>query len=107
MDKVWPTEVFAVGTILFLTACSGDDNFQGGLVMNVHWIHYADASGPCHHVEADSTGKDSASFASKPAHACFWHKDRDCYVYTDESAKYEIFGKLAQLCFEEREDERD
>jgi hypothetical protein len=93
MDKARAmfVEGCAMWAILCVVGCSGADNFQGGLVMKVHSIHYKDASVSCHDLEAKSVGKDPATFKSEPTHACREVKGPDCYVYTDESAKHDAF----------------
>jgi hypothetical protein len=69
--------------------------------MTVHWHHYKDASGPCNRL----MGKDPSPTDSEPTHACREQKGSDCNVYTDEAARYNSFGKLVQVCFEQRADE--
>ncbi len=91
--------------IALVAGCSGkdDDNWRGGLVMQVHWNHYSDASGPCHRLLAKAADKGPDSFTSKPAHACREIKGTDCYVYSDESAKATDFGELVRDCFDTRD----
>jgi hypothetical protein len=92
---------FAMGVMLFAGGCSGDDNWRGGLRMTVNWTHYKDASDLCNRINAI----DENHPRSEPTHACFERKGSDCDVITDESARYDMFGKLVQICFEARQDE--
>jgi hypothetical protein len=99
MDKACSvfSKGFAIAAILCVGGCSGDDNFQGSSVMEVHFIHYKDASRPCHELEAKSIATDS-----EPIHACGGVWGSDCYVYTDKAAKLDTFGELVRNCFETR-----
>jgi hypothetical protein len=74
-------------------------------MMKVHWLHYNDATGPCHRMLARATDRDPDSFTSKPTHACREIKGMDCNVYSDETAKVTAFGELVRDCFDTRDAE--
>jgi hypothetical protein len=97
-------EVLALATTIAIAGCSnGDGNWEGGLMMKVHWYHYKDAAAPCHRLEARSLGKDPDSYEIEPIQGCHVIDDKDCIIYTGDRAAGNLFGKLVQNCFEDRQ----
>jgi hypothetical protein len=87
--------------IALITGCSGkdDDNWQGGLRMEIEWAHYKDVNPVCHREMTKQKIEVSPTFNIDD---CKRLDGKRCYIFTDSKTPEGDFGFLVQQCFDER-----